>query len=170
MNPNQLVDSYQQEIAELAGRAEEARDRIKSLVGEASSPDGAVTVTVNGGGALQGISFGARADQLPKERLAAEIMAAVRRAQARASQQVLAIMGDLVGEDSAAMRFVEEQIPGAAEPEDEFVESYPGQQAQEEEPAPEPAPPPRPVARRPAVADDDDDYGLDSPLNREESW
>jgi DNA-binding protein YbaB len=162
VNPNQLVSSYEQEIAEIAGRAEEARERIKNLVSSVSSPDEAVTVRVSGGGALEGISFGDRADQVPKERLAAEIMAAVRRAQAQASQQVIAIMGELVGEDSDAMRFVREQIPDAEEPESDFAESYPGQQAMEDEPPAEPEQP----RRRAAAVDDDDDYGLDSPLSR----
>ncbi|MFL6144759.1 MAG: YbaB/EbfC family nucleoid-associated protein [Labedaea sp.] len=174
VDPNQVVASYEQEIAAVAARAEEARDRIKNLTGTATSPDGAVTVTVGGAGALQSVSFGPRADELPKNRLAEAIMTAARRAQAQASQRILEIMEPLVGGDSDAMRFVREQIPSPEEPEDEVEESYPGQQALEEEPAEapeaEPAPPPRPTRpRRPAV-DDDEDFESDSPLSREETW
>jgi DNA-binding protein YbaB len=142
VDPNQIVASYQTEIAELAARAEEAKDRIKHIAGTATSPDGAVTVTVNGGGALRDISFGDRAEQLPKAALAAAVMATAQRAQAQASQQLLAIMGPLVGEDSDAMRFVQEQIPSPEEPE-EF--------------------------RRPPSSDDDD-YAMHSQLSREERW
>jgi DNA-binding protein YbaB len=157
VDPNQIVASYEEDIAGLAARAEEAKERIQHLSGTATSPDGSVTVTVGGGGSLQNVQFGPRADGMPKERLAAEIMATARRAQAQASQQVLAIMGPLVGEDSDAMRFVREQIPSPEEPEAEFAESYPGQQALEEEPAPEP------VRRRPVGRTaDEDDYAMDS--------
>jgi DNA-binding protein YbaB len=172
VDPNQVVASYEQEVAAVAARAEEAKDRIKNLTGTATSPDGAVTVTVGGAGALQSVSFGPRADELPKERLAEAIMAAARRAQAQASQRILEIMEPLVGEDSDAMRFVREQIPSPEEPEDEVEESYPGQQALEDEPAAAPEPvaaPPRPTRpRRPAV--DDEDFESDSPLSREETW
>jgi DNA-binding protein YbaB len=164
VDPNQIVASYEQEIAGIAARAEEAKEKIKNLSGTASSPDGAVTVTVNGGGALQDISFGREVDDLPRAQLAATIMTTARKAQAQASRQILAIMGPLVGEDSDAMRFVKEQIPSPEEPEDDYgyrppADTYPGQQALEEEPAPPPAapPPPRPRPRH-------------SPLTRDDNW
>src|SRR2546423_1932432 len=111
VDPNQIVASYTDEVAGLAARAEEAKERIKQLAGTATSSDGAVTVTVNGGGALQDVQFGQKAGELPLPRLAAEIMATVRRAPAQAFQQILAIMAPLIGEVSDAMRFVQEQIP-----------------------------------------------------------
>jgi DNA-binding protein YbaB len=178
VDPNQIVASYEQEIAGIAARAEEAKEKIKNLNGTASSPDGAVTVTVNGGGALQNISFGREADDLPRAQLAAAIMTTARKAQAQASQQILAIMGPLVGEDSDAMRFVKEQIPSPEEPEDDDgyappADTYPGQQALEDEPAPAPPPPAAPQPPRPPRArplHEDDDYGQDSPLTRDDNW
>jgi DNA-binding protein YbaB len=169
VDPNQIVAAYENEVAAIAARAEEARDRISNLTGTATSPDGAVTITVGGAGALQSVSFGRRADELPREQLAAVIMATARHAQANASQQVLAIMAPLVGEDSDAMRFVREQIPDPVEPEEEIAQSYPGRSALEEEPD-EPAPPrPARTARHRAVTDgDDDDFAAGSPLSREE--
>jgi DNA-binding protein YbaB len=168
VDPNQIVATYEREVGDLAARAEEAKERIKQLIGTATSQDGAVTVTVSGGGALRSISFGPRADELPRERLAAEIMATARQAQGTASQQILEIMSPLLGDDSDAMRFVREQIPEPVEPEEEVRESYPGLQPFDDEP---PAAPPRPARpRRPALDDDDDDFGMGSPLNREGSW
>jgi len=151
VDPNQIVASYSDEVAGIAARAEEAKERIKNLAGTATSSDGAVTVRVNGSGSLLDVSFGQKAGELPLPKLAAEIMSTARRAQAQASQQILAIMGPLVGEDSDAMRFVREQIPGPdVEPEDEGEQSYP-------------------VRRAPSNVDDDD-FDLDSPLSREEAW
>lgn len=177
MDPKQIVDSYTQDVSDLAARAVEAREQIRHLAGTASSQDGAVTVTVNGGGALRSLTFGPAADQVPRTRLAEMVMATARRAQAQASQQILAIMAPLVGEDSDAMRFVEEQIPPAHLPEEETeLSDYPGGQALNEEdlapnrPEPTPnRPEPTPIRRRPTADEDDEGFG-DSPLSREENW
>jgi hypothetical protein len=89
------------------------------------------------------------------------------------------------------MRFVEEQIPPAYLPE-ETAESelsdYPGGQALNEEdlaeppPANRPEPPqnrpeppqnrpePPPPRRRPIANDEDESFGMGSPLSREEDW
>ena len=149
VEPNQIVASYADEVAGLAARAEEAKERIRDLAGTATSSDGAVTVTVNGAGSLRNVQFGQNARELPLEKLAAELMATARRAQAQASQQILAIMEPLVGADSDAMRFVREQIPSPiTEPDDAVEQSY----------------------RAPSHTDDDDDFGQGSPLSREENW
>ena len=169
MDSNQAVASYADEVAGITARAEQAKEQIKNLAGTATSPDGAVTVTVNGSGSLRDISFGERADELPRTQLASAIMATARRAQAQASQQILAIMAPLVGEDSDAMRFVREQLPSTAEPEQQAVErAYPGQPDVDDEP------PGEPLSRhptRPAPSHvDDDDFEQDSPLSREQTW
>ncbi|MFJ7215254.1 YbaB/EbfC family nucleoid-associated protein [Amycolatopsis sp. NPDC098790] len=52
----------------------------------------AVTVTVNTAGALQELTFGPRADELPRTRLAQAVLAAAKRAQLDAAQQLTAIM------------------------------------------------------------------------------
>jgi DNA-binding protein YbaB len=168
VDPNQIVASYTDEVAAIAVRAEEAKEQIKHLAGTATSQDGAVTVTVNGAGSLQDVSFGKRADELPRTQLASLIMATARRAQAQASQQILAIMAPLIGADSDAMRFVQEQIPSPEEPEEAVEQSYPGQPAFDDEPAGEPVPR-RPARRAPSHVDDDD-FAQDSPLSREETW
>jgi DNA-binding protein YbaB len=180
VDPKQIVDSYTEDVSDLAARAVEARERIRHLAGTASSQDGAVTVTVNGGGALQSLAFGPAADQVPRSRLADVVMATARRAQAQASQQILAIMTPLVGENSDAMRFVEEQIPPAFLPEEpaetaeaELSDSPGGQALNEEdltEPPPLDRPEPPPTRRRPIADENDEGFGMDSPLSREEDW
>jgi DNA-binding protein YbaB len=176
VEPKQIVDSYTQEVSDLAARAAEARDQIQHLAGTASSQDGAVTVTVNGGGALRSLTFGPAADQISRVRLAEVVMSTARRAQAQASQQILAIMTPLVGEDSDAMRFVEEQIPPATLPEESTeteLSDYPGGQALNEdlaEPAPAHRAEPPATRRRPIEDEEDEGFGMDSPLSREEGW
>ncbi|WP_328611728.1 YbaB/EbfC family nucleoid-associated protein [Amycolatopsis sp. NBC_00345] len=168
------------DIAEIGQRAAEAQERLKHVAATATSADGAVTVTVNTAGALQQLSFGPRAEEIPRAALAAAVVATAHRAQAQAAQQLTAIMAPLIGENSDAMKFLEEQIPTPeveeeappAEPqrqfftrEDEFPPPPPP--ARPAPPAP-PAPtrPPRPSRPAPAGSDDDDYYNGGSILGR----
>lgn len=187
MEPNELMSSYLQEVEALAQKAETAKQQLKQLAGSLTSGDGAVSLTVNAAGALQSLSFGPRADDLPKSQLASLILSTARRAQIQAAQKVTSILAPLVGEDSDAMRFVQEQIPVPAEPDDDPTTSEPQQppvayneeqqrDAYQAGPPPPGFQPPRfqpPVpAPQPRVrprADVDDDYGA-SPVTREEDW
>lgn len=194
MEPNELMSSYLQEVEVLAQKAETAKRQLKQLAGSLTSGDGAVSLTVNAAGALQSLSFGPKADDLPRAQLAALVVSTARRAQVLAAQQVTSILAPLVGENSDAMRFVQEQIPLPPEPEDvpptsqdqqpriayneEQRDAYqPGQQAPRFTPppsAPRFQPPPAPVQRprsrpRPESTDDYGDYGA-GPVTREEDW
>lgn len=191
MEPNELMSSYLQEVEALARKAETAKQQLKQLTGSLTSGDGAVSLTVNAAGALQSLSFGPKADDLPKARLATLILSTARRAQIQAAQQVTSILAPLVGEDSDAMRFVQEQIPIPAEPEDDPATSEPQQprvayneeqrdayQAGNQPPGfgpprfQPPVPTPQPPPVRPRVrprGDTDDDYSA-SPVTREEDW
>jgi DNA-binding protein YbaB len=128
VNPNELMSSYMREVEQIAAKAEEAKKQLKQLSGTLTSSDGAVTVTVNAGGALQRLSFGPRADQMSKPQLAALIMSTARRAQAQAAQQITGILAPLVGENSDAMRFVREQLPVPEEPNEGVAPSQARQQ------------------------------------------
>ncbi len=185
MEPNELMSSYLREVEALAKKAETAKQQLKQLAGSLTSGDGAVSLTVNAAGALRSLSFGPRADELPKAQLASLILATARRAQIEAAQKVTSILAPLVGEDSDAMRFVQEQIPVPVEPDEDPTTSEPQQPrvAYNEEqrdafqsaprpprfqpPVPVPQPPARPGVR-PRV-DADDDYSA-SPVTREEDW
>lgn len=114
-HPGESPDSSQQGIAGLVERAEAVKNRISALSGTATSQDGAVTVTVNAGGAVQNLSFGQAAERMPRARLAASIMSALRQAHTAAARQLPAVMATLADEDSAAMRYAKNQVPAAAE-------------------------------------------------------
>lgn len=172
-DPHQLIEDYEQRTAALLERAEEAKSQIASLTGSATSSDGAVTVSVSAGGALLSLSFGAKADDVPKERLAALVMSTAKRAQAQAVGQIATIMAPVIGENSEAMQFVQSQIPPIDIPdEDEYTPPAPQQfvvnEEQQDAAAARPAPPARP-ARRP-VEDDDTDYDQRSLFKKEGGW
>lgn len=188
MNPNELMSSYMQEVQALAQKAEEAKKQLKELTGSLTSGDGAVTLTVNAAGALQSLSFGARAEEMPRAQLASLVLSTAKRAQIKAAQQVTSILAPIVGEDSDAMRFVQQQIPVPEEPDDGLDASdhqqpriaYNEEQRDAYQAAPTPPPfqpqaprfqpPSAPQSRpRPQRNDVDDDYSA-NPVTREEDW
>ncbi|KAA2264743.1 YbaB/EbfC family nucleoid-associated protein [Solihabitans fulvus] len=169
MATNDWVASYGAEVGNIAEAAEQAKAQLQLVASTLTSKDGAVTVTVNASGALQNLSFGPRADELPRAQLAAAIVATAHRAQAAAARQVTAVMAPLIGTDSDAMKFLEEQIPTPEEPEEESPASEPEkrvvfneERASEFRPAP-PAAPPRPPAPQ---TDGDEDEGHGPVLKR----
>ncbi|RSD10888.1 YbaB/EbfC family DNA-binding protein [Amycolatopsis eburnea] len=142
-------------MPEIVRRAAEAKARLEHVSATASSPDGAVTVTVNTSGALQELTFGARADELPRARLAQAVLAAAKRAQVDAARQLTAIMAPVIGPDSDAMHFLQEQIPAPELPEE--PEKAPRWEFTATEPATPPPPPVRPA--RPRPDDGEEDFG-----------
>src|SRR3954464_8663245 len=140
-------------MPDIARRAAEAKARFERVSATASSADGAVTVTVNTSGALQELTFGPRADELPRARLAQAVLAAAKRAQVDAAQQLTAIMAPVIGTDSDAMEFLREQIPTPELPQEEPA---PPRWEFTETQRETPPPPVRPARPRP---DDDEDFG-----------
>ncbi|MFI5610434.1 YbaB/EbfC family nucleoid-associated protein [Amycolatopsis sp. NPDC051903] len=180
-NSRAIVDNNARapEIAEIGRRAAEAQERLKHVAATATSSDGAVTVTVNTSGALQQVSFGPRAEEISRSALAAAVVATAHRAQAQAAQQLKSIMAPVIGENSDAMHFLEEQIPTPEVPEEQQPPApEPRQFFNREDDAPPPPRPPAPPAppasgmrhpappptrpsrpqRPPADPSDDDDY------------
>ena len=148
-------------MPEIARRAAEAKARLERIAATATSQDGAVTVTVNTSGALRELTFGPRADELPRARLAATVVATAKRAQVQAAQQLASVMAPVIGSDSDAMKFLREQIPAPELPEEqpapprwEFAENE--RETPQPPKTPPPPPPARPVRPRP---DDDEDFG-----------
>lgn len=111
-------------MPEIARRAAEAKARLEHISATATSADGAVTVTVNTSGALQELTFGPRADELPRTRLAAAVVATAKRAQVQAAQQLTSVMAPVIGADSDAMKFLREQIPSPELPEEESPREF----------------------------------------------
>ncbi len=172
-DPHQLISDYEQRTAALLERAEEAKSQIANLTGAATSSDGAVTVSVSAGGALLSLSFGSKADDMPKDRLAALVMSTAKRAQAQAVGQITTIMAPVIGDNSDAMRFVESQIPRIDVPDEPDDTPAPPRQfvvneEQQDAAAVQPPPAPRP-ARRPAE-DDDTDYDQRGIFKKEGGW
>ncbi len=161
MNTVEPASAGMPEIADIGRVAAEAKARLQRIAATATSADGAVTVTVNTSGALQELSFGPRAGELGNARLAAAVVATAKRAQVEAAQQMKGVMAPLIGTESDAMKFLEEQIPEPEIQEEPPVPGPPRWELNDERTAappqapPAPPAPPRPRPTRPAPPDDD---------------
>src|SRR5262245_19180338 len=153
-------------LADITARAEKLRQtaagvaaQLAETSGTGKSPDGAVTATVAPTGALQDIKVTAKAMGMQPEQLSRSIMAAVRAAQAQASQALVSAFAPL-GEGHDTMNMILDSIPKPdvdepfSEEEPEFAEIE--DTALRPAPPPPPAPPVRPRPNRPATEDDGD--------------
>lgn len=75
-----MLADYRARVAGIAERAQAVRARIASVRASATSPDGAVTVSVNVHGALEDLSFGAAAESMSLPDLAHTIVRTARKA------------------------------------------------------------------------------------------
>lgn len=96
----QMIDDWEAGFAKRAAQAKELSQRLGALTVSMSSEDGAVTVTVASSGALTDLSLIERVKDQPADRIAAQILAVIRSAQAELGRQVAAAVGSTVGANS----------------------------------------------------------------------
>ncbi|MDN5749186.1 MAG: YbaB/EbfC family nucleoid-associated protein [Pseudonocardia sp.] len=111
MDGRQWLDSYQQELQDIRGRALRAQAELAGVEATTSSADGSVTVTVAPGGALRRVVFSEQSQALSRTRLAALVVEAVARAHADAAARATAALAPLIGERSEAMRTLRAHLP-----------------------------------------------------------
>ena len=155
---------YKRDIQNLKQRAEETRKQLKALTGTQRSPDGAVTATVNAGGQLQSLTFGAAADSMPRARLAELVLATARQAQAKADSQITKVMAPLIGDDSPAMHRLKDEIPVIDLPDDSTAGPQPPAQQAVQPPQPQ-----RPTHRSQRTDRPEEDFEA-TPVTREDDW
>jgi hypothetical protein len=100
------VRSWAARTTTKAGAAARLADRVAVLSSQASGVDGAVRVAVASTGVVTGLWLTERARRLAVDRLAAEILATMRRAQAALVAKVSTAVAETVGEDSDTGRAV----------------------------------------------------------------
>lgn len=165
MDPQQWLDNFEAKLADLQRKSADLQENFENSQATASSPDGAVTITVGPNGGLLNIQLGHRATELGPARLTALIMQTAKVAQKQAAQKVMAAFEPL-GEGTEAMRMVSDAIPDD-EPDEVDDPAY-AEAEPEPEPVRAPAPPPpsrqmqmptRPVrGSRPGDDEDDENH------------
>jgi hypothetical protein len=113
------LDSWVQQVnAQAAGSVELSR-RVAALTGNAEGRDGAIRVTVGSAGQVESLQLDDRVHELSGPRLAEEIVAVIRRAQADLSGRVTEQVRDTVGADTETGRAVihsfDTRFPAAGE-------------------------------------------------------
>ncbi|WP_083752242.1 YbaB/EbfC family nucleoid-associated protein [Saccharothrix sp. ALI-22-I] len=148
MDPQQWLDNFEAKLADLQKKSADLQENFENSQATASSPDGAVTITVGPNGGLLNIQLGHRATELGSARLTALIMQTAKVAQKQAAQKVMAAFEPL-GEGTDAMRMVSDAIPDDEQSDDEQPDD--GGRAYAEyytEPVPEPV---RPAVPQPST-------------------
>jgi DNA-binding protein YbaB len=111
MDATTWLDSYQRRLADVRARAGRAQAALAEVAATATSRDGAVTVTVSPAGALQRLVLNDPADGLSRAQLAAASPCARRAVASTAAARAAQTVAPLIGDDSAAMRFLRAQLP-----------------------------------------------------------
>jgi cell division septum initiation protein DivIVA len=100
----QWLAGWQQRLAEKQTQARELAARITSLRGEAESPDGTVRIVVDSTGVPVDLTLGRDAAGRDPARLAAEILATMRRAQARLTRAATEAANQTIGAETETAR------------------------------------------------------------------
>jgi DNA-binding protein YbaB len=117
-----MLRELRQQAADLETRATQLRTDLSAASATATSPDGAVTVTLSPTGALQDISFSAKAATVRPEALGPLVMRTVQAAQREVSTRVAASLADQFG-DPETMDFITQFMP-KPEPSREPTEDF----------------------------------------------
>jgi DNA-binding protein YbaB len=113
MNGEEWLAGYRDRLAALRARTERAQDALAHAEATVTSPDGAITVTVNPAGALQRLVLSERSTGMTRVQLAAAVLATARTAQQEAAERAMAAVAPVLGEGSEAMRALRSNL-GAA--------------------------------------------------------
>jgi DNA-binding protein YbaB len=127
LDPDSMLRELQQQAEELEAKATQLRSELAAASATATSPDGAVTVTLSPTGALQNISFSAKAAAHKPEALGPLVMKTVQAAQREVSNRVTASLAQQFS-DPETMDFITQFMPKpeVGEPRQERGEDFDG--------------------------------------------
>ena len=100
------LDAWVGQVNAQAARSVELSRRVAALTGSAEGRDGAIRVTVGSAGQVERLDLDDRVHELSGPRLAEEILAVIRRAQADLSGRAAQEVQDTVGADTETGRAV----------------------------------------------------------------
>jgi hypothetical protein len=103
VDAEEWLAGYRARLTDLEARAGRAQDALAHAEATATSPDGAVTVTVDPAGGLRALVLSDRTSQMTRTQLAAAIVATAGTARRDAAAEAVAAMAPLLGDSSRAM-------------------------------------------------------------------
>jgi len=110
LDPDSVLRQLQQQAEDLETKAAHLRTELTNASATATSPDGAVTVSLSPTGALQDITFATTAAKVPPEMLGPLVMKTVQAAQREVSNRVTASLAEQFG-DAETMDFITQFMP-----------------------------------------------------------
>jgi DNA-binding protein YbaB len=150
-----MLDNWERDAAQKAARFQEMSERVEQISITESVAGGAVSVTVGHNGIPTNIMMTDGVREMAPQEIAAQVMAAIRKAQSRYPAQLAEILAETVGEDDPAAAHIQATAERSFPPvQEEEVDQEPMRfdDVEEEEPAAEK--PRRPA--RPSRGDDED--------------
>ncbi|SER92964.1 Conserved DNA-binding protein YbaB [Actinokineospora terrae] len=117
-DPQEWMREQEQRTAALMAKAQDAQELLAANSVTHSSADRVVSVTVNPGGGLTGLTLSPEAERMRHGQLATLIQATYTQAARKAAARTMEIMSDLVGGDSEALDIVRRSMPADPEPDD----------------------------------------------------
>ncbi len=127
LDPDAMLRELREQAADLENKATQLRTDLANASATATSPDGAVTVTLSPTGALQNITFSAKVASHKPEALGPLVMKTVQAAQREVSNRVTASLAEQFG-NPETMDFITQFMPKPepAEPRRERDEDFEG--------------------------------------------
>ena len=170
-NSLSMIENWERNAAEKAAKFQNMADRVAEVSITESVADGAVSATIGTNGIPTNIAMTDRVREMPPDEIAANVMAAIRKAQSRYPQALAAIVAETVGDDPAGqhiIRTAEQNFPPPVDDEDSadvLVDDRTQFDDIEDDDTSTTQPPPPP--RRPSSTDkpddnDDGDFGDES--------
>jgi DNA-binding protein YbaB len=162
-----MVDDWERDATEKAARFQRMAEQVEQVTITESVANGAVSVTVGSNGLPTNIAMTDGVRSMEPEQIAGNVMAAMRKAQARYPERLAEILAETVGTDDPAARHIlakaEESFPSVPDEEEDgeprAKERMNIGDVEEDEPTPpRPAQPPRPAS----TDRGDEDFGDES--------
>ena len=118
-DPHEWMREQEQRTSALLAKAQDAQARLAENTVRHTSPDRAVTVTVNPGGGMTALELSPDAERMSHRQLASLILTTYNQAARQAATQTMEIMSGLVGQNSEALDLVRRAMPELPETEGE---------------------------------------------------
>jgi DNA-binding protein YbaB len=160
-----MIENWERNATEKAAKFQAMADRVAEVSITESVAGGAVSATVGNNGIPTDIAMTDRVREMAPDEIAANVMAAIRKAQSRYPQALAAIVAETVGDDPAGQHVIataEQNFPAPDEDEAEVPdEGIDFDDIEDDDTStPQPTPPPRPSTRD--SNNDDGDFGDES--------
>ena len=159
-----MIDNWERDAAKKAERFQNMADQVEQITITESVANGAVSATVGHNGIPTDVSMTDAVREMPPNEIAANVMAAIRKAQSRYPGRLAEIVADTVGEDDpAAQHIVATAVqnfpppPEDTSPDEDVPMVFSDMEADEPVPPRPPRPPSRPERRVDRTDDDPDD-------------